>query len=79
MILELENLIKQYGEQKVKVMVKCWQSDPLVQPLTCADHNIPLKYHYGKLYCPEKNCWQHQHWIPDEVVKHWETKKKGET
>jgi|WetSurSiteA1Bulk_404760.scaffolds.fasta_scaffold06411_3 hypothetical protein len=73
MQVELENLIKQYGEDCVKDIISNWQNNPSVHPLTCIEHNSSsLKYSYGKLYCTEKNCTYYQHWIPSTVIKQWE-------
>ena len=72
MDVELEDLIKQYGEEKVQEIIENWQSNSTVHPLSCVVHNVPLKYSYGKLYCPKKNCMYHEHWIPSAVIKHWE-------
>lgn len=69
--VELEDLVKEYGESVVKEIIETWQNGP-THPLTCTKHSdIPLEYSYAKLYCSDKSCFYNQYWIPSIVVDYW--------
>lgn len=71
--IELEDLINLYSDETVQDIVEHWQSDIFMHPMTCTEHpNVVLKYEKGILYCPEKECFYHQHYIPTIVLKFWE-------
>lgn len=70
--IELEDLIKLYGEETVADIVNHWQESIFVHPMTCHDHSdVSLIYEKGQMYCPEPNCQHHQHWIPSVVMQYW--------